>query len=44
MSNYFNPKEDNLSYTLAIIKPETTLKEENITTIIKLLDQRGFII
>ena len=26
----FNPIEENLSYTLAIIKPETSLKEENI--------------
>ena len=42
--SYFNPKEENLSYTLAIIKPETALKEENILTIIELLEQRGFII
>jgi nucleoside diphosphate kinase len=44
MSNYFNPKEENLSYTLAIIKPETALKEENVKTIIDLLENKGFII
>jgi hypothetical protein len=38
MANYFNPKEENLSYTVALIKPETSLKEENITNIIKLLE------
>jgi hypothetical protein len=34
MSDIFNPKEENLSYTMAIIKPETSLKEENIKNII----------
>ena len=44
MSKYFNPKEENLSYTLAIIKPETSLKEENIKIIMELLENKGFII
>ena len=41
MTDYFNPKEENLSYTVAIIKPETALKEENIKIIMNLLENKG---
>ena len=41
MTDYFNPKEENLSYTLGIIKPEFSIKEENFKTIMTLLENKG---
>jgi len=41
MTEYFDPKKENLSYTVAIIKPETALKEENVKSIMKILDEKG---
>jgi hypothetical protein len=41
MTDYFNPKEENLSYTLGIIKPEFAIKEENFKTIMTLLENKG---
>jgi hypothetical protein len=41
MADYFNPKEENLSYTVAIIKPETSLKEENVKLIMAQLENKG---
>lgn len=43
-TNYFNPKCENLSYTVGIIKPDTSLKDENIQKIVDVIESKGFII
>ncbi|KRX11100.1 Nucleoside diphosphate kinase [Pseudocohnilembus persalinus] len=44
VTDYFNPKCINLSYTIGIIKPDTCMKEQNIQDIVNKIEDEGFII
>jgi len=41
-SEFFNPKQENLAYTIAIIKPDTALYQKNVQEIIERIEEQGF--
>ncbi|EAS00090.1 nucleoside diphosphate kinase (macronuclear) [Tetrahymena thermophila SB210] len=43
-NEFFNPKQENLAYTIAIIKPDTALYIKSVQEIIDKIEEQGFVI
>ena len=42
MDEFYDPKKENVPYTLAIIKPETCTSQEKVQEIINEIEDAGF--
>lgn len=41
---FFDPKQENLAYTIAIVKPSVALHDDTVQDIIELIEKENFII